>query len=192
MLEGSFQQAQRAGALMHDLSAHLSQVLQVSSNPETFDLNQLVRECVAHSVPRRLGLDTTSLRLAEALPAVAGSRARTGRIIGNLLANAYEANRAAGKGVSQRAVTVSTYREGLEAIVAVADAGSGVPPEDAERIFSPFYSTKASGLGLGLSISRALVESQGGRLTLTTREGTGAEFHFTIPLASRHADHLPH
>lgn len=187
MLEGSFQQAQRAGALMHDLSAHLSQALHVHPTPDTFDLNQLVRDCVADTVSQREGRAAPGLRLYEALPLVAGSRVRAGRVICNLLANAYEANLAVG---SRAGVTLSTFREGGEAVVSVADAGAGVAPEDAERIFSPFYSTKASGLGLGLSISRALAESQGGRLTLVSREGPGAEFHFTIPLASSHADHL--
>lgn len=190
IMDGCFQQAQRAGALMHDMSAHLSQALHVPPNPETFDLNELIRECVAEGMARRMGVAAPELRLDEALPPVTGSRVRTSRVICNLLTNADEAGRGACAGASRPAVTVTTFRAGAEAVVAVADVGAGVPAADAERIFSPLFSTKATGLGLGLSISRALAESQGGCLTLARANGEGAEFHFTIPLADSHADDL--
>jgi C4-dicarboxylate-specific signal transduction histidine kinase len=191
MIEGSFQQAQRAGTIVHDLSAHLTQAMHESANPESFDLNQLVRECVSDRAARAMGMAAPLLQLDETLPPVAGSRLRTGRIISTLLANADEASRRHEARVSQAGVTVRTCRDQGEAVVSVAHAGLAVPAEDAERIFSPFFSTKASGLGLGLSISRALAESQGGRLMLAPASGPGADFHLTIPLANSHEDDLP-
>ena len=71
-----------------------------------------------------------------------------------------------------------------EIAVSVADCGPGIPPEDAEHIFEPFYSTKGGGLGVGLSISRAIVEAHGGRLSLAPNKGGGCVFQFTLPVAS--------
>ena len=68
-----------------------------------------------------------------------------------------------------------------EIAVSVTDSGPGIAPADAERIFEPFYSTKSAGLGVGLSICRAIVEAHGGRLSLTPNAGGGSIFRFTLP-----------
>ena len=65
--------------------------------------------------------------------------------------------------------------------MSVADSGPGIAPDDAQRIFDPFYSTKEAGLGVGLSISRAIIEAHGGRLSLTPNGGGGSVFRFTLP-----------
>jgi signal transduction histidine kinase len=65
--------------------------------------------------------------------------------------------------------------------VSVADSGPGLDPNAASRIFDPFYTTKASGMGMGLSICRSLVQNHGGRLWATANNGEGTSFHFTLP-----------
>jgi signal transduction histidine kinase len=65
--------------------------------------------------------------------------------------------------------------------VAVEDSGTGLDPNTMARIFEPFYTTKSGGMGMGLSISRSIVENHGGRLWATANEGLGTSFHFTVP-----------
>ena len=71
----------------------------------------------------------------------------------------------------------------LTTAVSVTDCGPGIAPKDASHIFDPFYSTKRAGLGIGLSISRAIVEAHGGRLCSAPNEGGGCVFQFTLPVA---------
>jgi len=69
-------------------------------------------------------------------------------------------------------------------LISVSDTGMGLPPDQAEQIFNAFFSTKAQGTGMGLSISRSIVESHGGRLWATSNSGRGATFSFTLPTAA--------
>lgn len=85
-------------------------------------------------------------------------------------------------GSQQRELLVSTENTTpAEVTVAVRDSGSGLDPKDQERLFDTFFTTKENGLGLGLSISRTIVEAHGGRLWATANEGAGATFQFTLP-----------
>ena len=81
------------------------------------------------------------------------------------------------------ALTVRTVCEAGNVIVSVADRGSGIGAEDMERIFEPFVTTKAKGLGLGLSICRTIIQAHGGRLWAENRQDGGAVFHFVVPVA---------
>jgi signal transduction histidine kinase len=82
-----------------------------------------------------------------------------------------------------RVVRIRTNRiEAKSVLVAVEDSGVGLDPQQAERLFDAFYTTKAEGLGMGLSISRSIVEAHGGRLWATPNEGPGATFQFTLPI----------
>ena len=102
----------------------------------------------------------------------------------NLTRNAIEAMEEAGTpAASSRSGCKVTAND--EIAVSVADQGPGIAPEDAEHIFDPFYSTKGAGLGVGLSISRAIVEAHGGTLSLTPNAGGGCVFRFTLPVAKR-------
>ena len=77
---------------------------------------------------------------------------------------------------------VTQRSEGSFIIVSVMDTGKGIKPEDAEHIFQAFFTTKSEGTGMGLAISRSIIESQGGRLWFTPNTGPGVTFHFTLPI----------
>jgi two-component system sensor kinase FixL len=86
----------------------------------------------------------------------------------------------------QRRLLIETSREGADMIrVSVADRGTGIPPEKLESIFEPFYSTKDTGLGMGLAICRTVIKAHGGRLWAANNRGVGATFHLTLALRAR-------
>jgi C4-dicarboxylate-specific signal transduction histidine kinase len=81
-----------------------------------------------------------------------------------------------------RRLMIRTIRDGSgETVVAVQDSGPGLAPDNLDRLFMPFYTTKAQGMGMGLAISRSIVEAHGGRLWATLNHDTGATFQFTLP-----------
>jgi len=98
----------------------------------------------------------------------------------NLVNNANDAMQSVPR--KQRRLTVETSADEHGAVrVTVADRGSGIAPENETRLFTPFFTTKERGLGLGLSICRSVVEMHGGRLWHDARKGGGTAFHFTLP-----------
>ena len=91
---------------------------------------------------------------------------------------------------NERQVAVTTAMPGSELIeVAIGDAGEGLSPTMANKIFDPFFTTKEDGLGLGLAISRRIVEAHGGRLWATPNSDRGTTFHFTLPIGMRESVH---
>ncbi len=128
--------------------------------------------------PRHRGVE---LRLAveELLPAVRVDKVQVVQVLLNLFRNAFEAM----EGQPLRRVTVSTRRAGDMVEISVADTGPGLAPEVAAKLFQPFVTTKESGMGVGLSICRTLVESHGGKLWAEEGTGHGADFRFTVPVA---------
>jgi PAS domain S-box-containing protein len=124
--------------------------------------------------------------LAADLPPVRADRVQLQQVLLNLLLNGIEAMR----GVTERprALVVRSRKDGAEGVlVAVQDAGTGIAPQDLERVFTPFYTTKPAGLGLGLAISRSIIEAHGGRLWATSNDGPGATFQFTLPAGRERA-----
>jgi signal transduction histidine kinase len=95
----------------------------------------------------------------------------------NLMLNAIEAMKDRGGKLTIRALLNS---EG-QLVISISDTGVGLPAEGAERIFDAFHTTKPQGTGMGLAITRSIVESWGGRVWATANEGAGATFHFTLP-----------
>jgi signal transduction histidine kinase len=81
-------------------------------------------------------------------------------------------------------LTIQTQREAEQVRVRVSDTGPGLPTEELEQVFKPFYTTKAEGTGMGLAISRSIIEAHGGRLLAANNDGRGASFHFTLPVES--------
>jgi signal transduction histidine kinase len=124
--------------------------------------------------------------LAADLPPVRADRIQLQQVLLNLLLNGMEAMR----GVTERprALIVRARKDGSDGVlVAVEDAGMGIAPQDLERVFTPFYTTKPEGMGLGLAISRSIVEAHGGRLWATPNDGPGATVQFTLPAGSERA-----
>jgi signal transduction histidine kinase len=85
-------------------------------------------------------------------------------------------------------LTVSSRAENEQALISVSDTGVGLPAEKAEKIFDAFFTTKPQGSGMGLAISRSIVESHGGRLWATPNDGRGTTFHFSLLAAAQPAE----
>jgi signal transduction histidine kinase len=115
--------------------------------------------------------------LAADLPKITADRVQLQQVLMNLMLNGIEAMKETG-GV----LTVKTERgEGDQVLISVSDTGIGLPAGRADAIFAAFFTTKPQGSGMGLAISRSIVESHGGRLWATSNDGRGATFHFTLP-----------
>jgi len=105
------------------------------------------------------------------------------KVLTNLVENSIEAMREAGISAGSITVSVCTSAEEAMAQVTITDSGPGIDRHTAHRIFEPFFSSKPHGLGMGLAISRTIIEWHGGQLWVDSRPGEGASFHFTLPFA---------
>jgi signal transduction histidine kinase len=148
---------------------------------ERLDPTELVREAarLAEVDARRLGV---AMRLESSgdTPPVEVDRIQVEQVILNLVRNGFEAMEVP-RGPRELRIRTSTTAHG-EIEIAVSDTGTGLPEGVASRVFDPFYTTKPDGLGLGLAISRSIIEAHGGRLW-ASNGGRGATFHFTLPAA---------
>lgn len=150
----------------------------------TLDVNELVRDAcalVAHDARNRSV--AMHFSLAESAPQVEGDAVQLQQVMVNLLLNGFEAMDPNRRG--DRHMEIETrIEEAAEEFVEIAfkDRGTGLPDEAADRIFEAFYTTKPRGLGMGLSISRSIVEAHGGRLTAENRPGGGAVLRVSLPL----------
>jgi signal transduction histidine kinase len=147
---------------------------------ESLDLNEATREVIAlflSDLQRNHVI--LHAELAENLPAVRGDRVELQQVILNLLRNASEAM--ADVHDRLRVVLVETERDAGDVRVTVRDAGVGLDRQSVERVFDPFYTTKSGGMGIGLSVSRSIIESHQGRIFAKPNDGPGATFAFTIP-----------
>lgn len=115
------------------------------------------------------------------LASVLGDRVQLQQVLLNLLMNAMDAMSAVEEAAREIVVETSAGGEGGGVLVAVRDRGPGLCPEDAEKVFGTFYTTKPEGMGMGLSISRSIIRAHGGRLWATANDGGGACFQFTLP-----------
>jgi C4-dicarboxylate-specific signal transduction histidine kinase len=147
---------------------------------EPLDVNEVVREVadLAEGEARRTRARIRT-DLASHLPNVLGDRVQLEQVVLNLLLNGLDAMQ--GVEGRPRELVISTQPETSDRVrVAVQDSGSGIDPELALRIFDAFYTTKSSGLGMGLSISRSIIEQHGGRLWAVPNDGPGTTFNFTV------------
>ncbi len=117
--------------------------------------------------------------LAADLPQVLGDRVQLQQVLMNLMINGIDAMRDA-DGTRELAIK-SQRAENEEVVVSVTDSGVGLPPHQAEQIFNAFFTTKPHGTGMGLRISRSIIESHGGRLWAADNSPRGASFRFTLP-----------
>jgi PAS domain S-box-containing protein len=145
-----------------------------------FDVNAAINEVIvlARSAINKNGVSVQA-RLAEGLFPVQGDRVQLQQVILNLLLNACEAMGSSDAGT--RNLSISTEQDHTGFLVAVRDSGPGIDPAHLKRIFDAFYTTKSSGVGMGLSICRSIIAAHGGRLWAEANEPRGAVFQFTLP-----------
>jgi two-component system sensor kinase FixL len=172
------EQASRAGNIIRRLRAFIEKR---GPNRTDEDITRTIDEAI------RLGQINAAERgiklrvlFEQGLPNVSIDRVQIQQVLINLMKNAAEAM----EGLERRELTVTTGRISPELLqVSVADTGPGISDEMAEKLFQPFVTTKATGMGMGLSICRGIVEAHGGRLWLEANPGGGAVFRFNVPVA---------
>ncbi len=158
---------------------------------EPVDLNKATREVVALlSSEIRRSRVRVQMKLVEDLPLVTGDRVQLQQVVLNLLLNALEAM----DGVQDhpRQLVIRTGRDkGDRVCLAVQDSGAGFDPRDPDELFEAFKTTKSGGMGIGLSVSRSIIESHQGRLWAMLNDGPGATFSFSIPWLPEDAERSP-
>ena len=155
-------------------------VKKVESVKERLDINEAIHEIVvlARNEMRKSRI-VLQLNLGDDLPPVLGDRVQLQQVMMNLILNALEAMNMAEH--EPRTLVIRTRNiEDNQVCVEVRDSGIGIAPSDAERIFDSFKTTKAGGLGMGLAISRSIIEGHGGRLRVVPQDGPGATFQFNL------------
>jgi C4-dicarboxylate-specific signal transduction histidine kinase len=151
---------------------------------ELVDVNEIIREMIV-LLRKELSRQSIAVRteLAADLPKLMGDRVQLQQVLMNLMVNSIDAM----KNVEgKRELTIKSQRaqdeeEDEQLTVSLSDTGVGLPPQQADHIFNAFFTTKTDGTGMGLRISRSIVESHGGRLWATDNHPRGAIFHLTIP-----------
>jgi PAS domain S-box-containing protein len=183
-VERIIRDGQRAGAVIRRMRA-LAQ--KVEPQKAWLDLNGVINEVIdlVHSEVRTHQV-VLRTELSVALPPVLGDRVQLQQVILNLVMNGSEAMAAVTD--RPRELLIRSHRhEGDQVLVAVRDAGIGLDPENMACLFDAFFTTKPGGMGLGLSISRSIIEVHGGRLWVTSNDGPGATFQFTLPAGRERA-----
>ena len=148
---------------------------------ERLDLNEVIREVlvlVGDEAKKRGVVMRTEF--AETLAPVMGDRVQLQQVVLNLVMNAIEAMSSV-SGRPRELVIHTRNIDGGQVQVTVEDSGIGLDPNTITKIFQPFYTTKSSGMGMGLSICRSIVQNHGGRIWATANDGPGTSFHFTLP-----------
>jgi signal transduction histidine kinase len=175
--------ADRAGNIIDRIREHIKKA---PPRKERFDLNMAINEVIvlARSVIIKNGVSVQT-RLADGSLAVQGDRVQLQQVILNLILNAVDAMSSAEAGA--RELLISTEQDHTGVIVAVRDSGPGIDPTQLERVFEAFYTTKSSGMGMGLSICRSIIDAHGGRLWAEANQPRGAVFQFTLPAAQEEA-----
>jgi C4-dicarboxylate-specific signal transduction histidine kinase len=182
ILEESSLQAKRAGNIIHRMRQFATKG---TLRRAAVDINHVISDAVRFIRPEldKHGI-TLDLDLANELPPVTADSIQIEQVILNLMHNAIEAMNETANGT--RKLVVSSQRMDEKHIkVRVQDNGPGLEPGTVDRLFDTFYSTKSDGMGLGLSISRSIIEVHGGQLWTAGDQGTGATFCFSLPLSGK-------
>jgi PAS domain S-box-containing protein len=152
---------------------------------ELVDVNDLIREMIVllHSEANRHSI-SIRVELAEDLPKVTADHVQLQQVFMNLMLNGIDAMKETTGG---RELTINSQQgDNEQLVVSVSDTGVGLPPEQVDQIFNAFFTTKPHGTGMGLRISRSIIESHGGRLWAADNSPRGASFCFTLPTEPRH------
>jgi PAS domain S-box-containing protein len=175
---------QRAGSVIDRMRALLKRH-DLETRP--LDVGELVGDVAslarADAAARQVKLDVD---VAGGLPLVRGDRVHLQQVLLNLILNGMDAL----NGVSRqdRRVSVTARLDGAQTVeIAVSDTGHGIPADKLAHVFDPFFTTKPNGIGMGLPISRTIIEAHGGRLWAENNNGGGAAFRFTLPIAEEAA-----
>ena len=128
---------------------------------------------------------TVSTQFADGLVPVQGDRVQLQQVVMNLILNAVEAMSSDEKAIRELSIRTKQYPADRGVLVEVRDSGPGIDRGNLERVFEPFYTTKTSGVGMGLSICRSIINAHGGRLWAEANEPGGAVFQFTLPGTER-------
>jgi PAS domain S-box-containing protein len=151
-----------------------------SSHREFLDVNEIIREIISLLRGEAMRYNIfVATDLAADLPQVVGDRVQLQQVLMNLIINGIEAMKDAGglRELTMKSLPVETN----QVLVSVSDTGVGLPPQQLDQIFDAFFTTKTHGTGMGLRISRSIIESHGGRLWATDNSPRGASFYFTLP-----------
>jgi len=171
---------QRAGAIIERMRALLKRN---SLELQTVSLQPLAQEVLAlvrgDAAARHVALDCA---MPDGLPPVMADRVQVSQVLLNLLVNGIDAV-ADSKGPARRVAIEARRTDERTVEVRVADSGHGIKPDMLSRLFEPFVTTKPKGMGIGLAVSRTIVEAHGGRLSAQNNQGSGATFRFTLPVA---------
>ncbi len=183
-VEGARQTAQRTIRDGHRASDVITRLRALFSKKapttESVDLNEAIREVIALSRSELQRNQVISrIELADDLPPVTGDRVQLQQVVLNLLLNAADAM--AGIDDRPKQLIVRTERDEGDVRLSVQDAGVGFGSQSVDKLFEPFYTTKNGGMGIGLAVSRSIIESHHGRLWATPNDGPGATFSFSIP-----------
>jgi PAS domain S-box-containing protein len=171
----------RAGSIIHNLRDLVSKR---PADREPCCLNEVAREVIALMRSEMIEAQIEiRLLLAPCLPRIHAARVELQQVMVNLLVNAVHAMK--GFAGPLRIIEVETCADGRSVHVAIRDRGVGISLEQSADIFDPFVSTKTSGLGMGLSICRRIIENHGGRIDAGNRDGGGASFSFALPIQGR-------
>jgi PAS domain S-box-containing protein len=169
--------ADRAGSIIDRIR---DQIKKAPPRKERFDLNAAINEVIilAQSATNRNSVSVHT-QLADGLFPVEGDCVQLQQVLLNLILNAAEAMGSVEAGPRELAISTEQHHAGV--LVAVRDSGPGIDPENFDRAFEVFYTTKSSGIGMGLSICRSIINAHGGKLWVEANEPRGAVFQFTLP-----------
>jgi PAS domain S-box-containing protein len=171
--------ADRAANIIDRIRDHIKKA---PPRRDWFDLNRAIDEIIAlaHSAVSKNDVKAQT-RLREGPFPVRGDRVQVQQVVLNLILNAIEAMSSVAQGARELLITTERDQTTDDALVSVRDSGPGIDPEEFDRIFEAFHTTKSGGVGMGLSICRSIIHAHGGRLWADSNDPRGAIFQFTLP-----------
>jgi PAS domain S-box-containing protein len=178
--EAALEMVKDAGRAAHIIDRVRSLYRKGSSQMDSVDVNELIGEMflILHNEAHRHSVNVVTY-VADGLPKVMADRVQLQQVLMNLMLNGIQAMEDTGGVLTIKA----QLPQDVEVQISVSDTGVGLPADKADHIFDAFFTTKPEGSGMGLAISRSIIESHGGRVWASANSGKGATLHFTLPLA---------